>query len=184
MSKDARLWIGLFSGINVGGNNKLPMKELVKVMEAEGLKDVKTYIASGNVLFRSDLDEKVLEGLIGGLVQTHFGFRPSVFVITLKHLEKLLAENPYRDAEHKGKAQHFFFLKAPASKVDNDKLESLKADSEAYHLTDEVFYFYAPEGVGQSKLIEKLGQAIKADMTARNLNTVETLRDMATEMGN
>jgi uncharacterized protein (DUF1697 family) len=44
-------------------------------------------------------------------------------------------------------------------------------------------YLYAPDGVGRSKLVEKLGRAIKADMTARNLNTVETLRDMAKDAG-
>ncbi len=183
MSKEAKVWIGLFRGVNVGGNNKLPMKELVKVLEAAGLSHVKTYIASGNIVFRSPLEAKPLEALIEDAIQQQFGFRPSTFVITLSHIEKLMKANPFRDHEHQGKAQHFFFLKAPASKVDHDKLESLKADSEAYDLTDEVFYFYAPEGVGRSKLIEKLSQAIKADMTARNLNTVETLRDMAVEMG-
>ena len=47
----------------------------------------------------------------------------------------------------------WFFFKAPPSKVDLEKLDSLKADSEAYHVTDEAFYFYAPEGIGRSKLI-------------------------------
>ena len=177
-----KVWICLFRGINVGGNNKLPMKELTKAMLAAGLSDVKTYIASGNVLFRSDLDETALEKLIGDLVETGFEFRPSVFLITLKHLEKVLAENPFRDQEHKGKAQHVFFFKAPPEKVDRDLLDSLKADSEAYEITDELMYLYAPEGIGRSKMVEKLGRAIKADMTARNLNTVETLRDMATEL--
>lgn len=178
----SKVWIGLFRGINVGGNNKLPMKDLTRLMLAAGLSDVKTYIASGNVVFRSDLDEATLEKLIGDLVEQNFGFRPSVFLITLKHLEKAMAENPYRDREHKGKAQHVFFFKAPPIKVDVELLDSLKADSEAYEITDELMYLYAPEGIGNSKMAEKIGRAIKADMTARNLNTVETLRDMATEL--
>lgn len=175
----SKVWIGLFRGINVGGNNKLPMKDLTRLMLAAGLSDVKTYIASGNVVFRSDLSEAALETLIGDLVEQNFGFRPSVFVITLAHLEKVLAENPFRNHEHKGKAQHVFFFKAPPSKIDRDLLDSLKADSEAYEINDERMYLYAPEGIGRSKMVEKIGRAIKADMTARNLNTVETLRDMA-----
>ncbi|MCR6660865.1 MAG: DUF1697 domain-containing protein [Asticcacaulis sp.] len=178
----SKVWICLFRGINVGGNNKLPMKDLTKVMLAAGLTDVKTYIASGNVLFRSDLDEAALEKLIGDLVENGFGFRPSIFLITLKHLEKVLAENPFRDHEHQGKAQHVFFFKAPPTKVDRDLLDSLKADSEACEITNELMYLYAPEGIGRSKMAEKLGRAVKADMTARNLNTVETLRDMAAEL--
>ena len=175
----SKVWIGLFRGINVGGNNKLPMKDLTKVMLTAGLSDVKTYIASGNVVFRSDLSEATLETLIGDLVETNFGFRPSVFLITLSHLEKVLAENPFRNHEHKGKAQHVFFFKAPPSKIDHELLDSLKADSEAYEITDELMYLYAPEGIGRSKMVEKIGRAVKADMTARNFNTVETLRDMA-----
>ncbi|CAL4867766.1 hypothetical protein MMA231_02033 [Asticcacaulis sp. MM231] len=178
----SKVWIGLFRGINVGGNNKLPMKDLTRLMLAAGLSDVKTYIASGNVLFRSDLDDAALEALIGDLVETNFGFRPSVFLITLSHLEKVLAENPFRDHAHKGKAQHVFFFKAPPSKIDRDLLDSLKDDSEAYEISDELMYLYAPEGIGRSKMAEKIGRAIKADMTARNLNTVETLQDMAMEL--
>lgn len=177
------LWIGLFRGVNVGGNNKLPMKELARMLEGLGFGDVKTYIASGNILFRSGLAEGDIETKIGDGIEKSFGFRPSLFLITLKHLEKVLADNPYRDHEHQGKAQHVFFFKAPPSKVDRDLLDSLKADSEAYTITDELMYLYAPEGIGRSKMAEKIGRAIKADMTARNLNTVETLRDMAKDAG-
>ena len=178
----SKVWICLFRGINVGGNNKLPMKDLTQAMLATGLTDVKTYIASGNVLFRADLDEAALEALIGDLVETGFGFRPSIFLITLTYLEKVLAENPFRDHEHTGKAQHVFFFKAPPTKVDRDLLDSLKSDSEVYEITDELMYLYAPEGIGRSKMVENIGRAIKADMTARNLNTVETLGDMAAEL--
>jgi uncharacterized protein (DUF1697 family) len=173
------LWIGLFRGINVGGNNKMPMKELVKVLEAAGLIDVKTYIASGNMLFQSDLSEADLQTLIRDQVQTHFGFRPLVFLITRDHLAKVMNANPYKDHEHQGKAQHIFFLKAPATSVNYELLDSLKAESEAYAVTDEALYLYAPEGIGRSKMAEKLERAVKADMTARNLNTVMTLLDMA-----
>jgi len=173
------LWIALFRGINVGGNNKLPMKTLVSVLEADGFRDVKTYIASGNVLLRSDLPEAELETRIGALIRENFGFGPKVFLITLKHLQSVLETNPYRDHEHKGKAQHLFFLKAPATSVDHILLNNLKTSSEAYTVTDDVFYLYAPDGIGRSKMAEKIERAVKADMTARNLNTVETLRDMA-----
>jgi uncharacterized protein (DUF1697 family) len=176
------LWIGLFRGINVGGNNKLPMKELVKVLEAAGLIDVTTYIASGNMLFRSDRPEDELQTLIRDQVETHFGFRPLVFLITRDHLTKVANANPYKDHEHQGKAQHIFFLKAPATLVNHEFLDSLKIESEAYTVTDEALYLYAPEGIGRSQLVEKLGRGIKADMTARNLNTVITLLDMAAKL--
>jgi len=174
-----KLWIGLFRGVNVGGNNKLPMKDLKALMEADGFADVHTYIQSGNVVFRSALSEADTADRIEAAIEKQFGFRPPLFLVTVDHLRKLLAENPFRDHEHKGKAQHFFFLKAPAVSADLDALAALKANGEDFRLTNEVFYLYAPEGIGRSKLAEKIGRHIKADMTARNLNTVETLLEMA-----
>lgn len=175
------VWIGLFRGINIG-KHKMPMKELVKVLEAEGLSDVKTYIASGNVLFRSDLDQKTLTGLIEDIVEKNFGFRPPLTLVTPNHLEKLLMENPFRDHEHRGKAQHIFFFRAPPYRIDRDILNGLKGETEDYFVTNEALYFYAPDGIGRSVFAEKMGKGITADMTARNLNTCEALRDMATEM--
>jgi uncharacterized protein (DUF1697 family) len=179
-----KLWIGLFRGVNVGGNHKLPMKELKALMEAEGFTDVQTYIQSGNVVFRSGLSETETAARIETAIEQRFGFRPPLFLVTAEHLQKLLRENPFRDHEHKGKAQHFMFLKAPATSADLDALAALKANGEDFKLTDKVFYLYAPEGIGRSKLAEKIGRYIKADMTARNLNTVETLLEMAAGLKN
>ncbi|MGZ3297651.1 MAG: DUF1697 domain-containing protein [Asticcacaulis sp.] len=179
MSNDGKLWIGLFRGVNVGGNNKLPMKALVQVMEADGFSQVKTYIASGNVVFRAPQDKPELQKRIEDLVEGNFGFRSKLFLVTAAHLEKVLAGNPYRDREHQGKAQHVFFFDTPPASVDRALLDSLKAGSEDYTVTDEVLYLYAPEGIGRSKMVEKIGKAIKTGMTARNLNTVETLLEMS-----
>lgn len=178
------VWIGLFRGINVGGNNKLPMKELTKVMLAAGMTDVKTYIASGNVVFKCDASdlgsaEDDLGGLIEIFVEQKFGFRPRIMVLSLEYLEKILAANPFKDHEHKGQAQHIFLPFSSTIRADLSLLESLKAPSEAFHLGDHAFYLYAPEGIGRSKLAEKVDRALKTATTARNLNTMETLRDMA-----
>jgi uncharacterized protein (DUF1697 family) len=176
------VWIGLFRGVNVGGNNKLPMKELPKLLESDEIRDVRTYIASGNLLFRSNLGPLEIEKRIGDAIEGEFGFRPPFVPVILKRLEKLIANNPYCDREAQGKGQHFFFLKAPAKSADLDLLHGLKAEGEEFSLTNEVFYLYAPAGVGRSKLVAKIDRAIQADMTARNLNTVMTLRDLAKAM--
>ena len=175
----SKVWIALFRGINVGGHHKLPMKALTQALLEDGLTDVKTYIASGNVVFRSTLAASTLKTRIEDVVEKGFGFRPRTFVITLAHLDKVLAANPYKDAEHQGKAQHIFFFEAAPTSVDRAVLDTLKAPSEAYTVTDEVLYLYAPEGIGRSKLVEKIERAVAADMTARNLNTVLAVRELA-----
>jgi uncharacterized protein (DUF1697 family) len=72
-----------------------------------------------------------------------------------------------------------FFLRQAPTAVDRVLLDSLRQGEEAYAVTDEAVYLYAPEGIGRSKLAEKIGRAVKAEQTARNLNTVEKLREMA-----
>jgi uncharacterized protein (DUF1697 family) len=169
-----KTWIALLRGINVGGKHKVSMKELVKLMEAKGFADVKTYIQSGNVVFQSRTRPK---DEIGRLIEKKFGFKPEVFVLSGADLEKAMTNNPYKTGE--GKAIHFFFCDEAPKSVDYELLESLRAKSEEYKLAGKVFYLHAPDGIGRSKLVEKMGKAFAGvTMTARNLNTINKLAEM------
>jgi uncharacterized protein (DUF1697 family) len=70
-----------------------------------------------------------------------------------------------------------------SAKMDREALDPLLTESEAYHLTDEVLYFRAPDGIGRSKFIEKLPRYWKPQTTARNLNTCLRLLEMVREIG-
>jgi uncharacterized protein (DUF1697 family) len=169
-----KTWIALLRGINVGGKHIVPMKELVRLMEAEGCVNVKTYIQSGNVVFQSP--ERRGEEISEWIGQ-RWGFRPQVFILNAEELRLAVTHNPYKTGE--GKTVHFFFCDQAPPAVDYDFLESLRVDSEAYQLIDRVFYLYAPEGIGRSKLAEKMARAFKGvSMTARNLNTIHKLLEM------
>lgn len=77
-------YIALFRGINVGGHNKLPMRELVHLLEKLGLESVKTYIQSGNVVFQSErTDRLALSETIGVTIGESHGFTPQVFILNL-----------------------------------------------------------------------------------------------------
>lgn len=168
-------WIALLRGVNVSGHHKLPMKDLVKVMEKAGFKEVKTYIQSGNLVYKSD--EKRPEDLVN-LIDTHFGFKPAVFIMNKMDLEAAASNNPY--TADQGKMIHFFFLDQTPEKPDFELLNSVKSPTEDFRLIENVFYLYAPDGIGRSKLAEKVGRALKGcSMTARNLNTIEKLLVMA-----
>lgn len=169
-------WIALIRGINVGGKHILPMKELVKLLEANDFFNVKTYIQSGNLAFESAAKP---EDEIELLIEKKFGFKPVVFILSRDDLKKACANNPY---EHDiGKSIHFFFLKEDPKSIDYELLDSLKSESEEYRLLENVFYLYAPEGIGRSKLVEKIGKALPGvTMTARNLNTINKLMEMIT----
>ncbi len=167
-------WIALLRGINVGGKHMLPMKELTSLMAANGFSDVKTYIQSGNVVFKSaskPSDE------IGTLIKGKFGFKPSVFILSASELKEAATNCPYQTDI--GKTVHFFFCDQVPQAVDYEFLDGLKAPSEDYQFIDKVFYLYAPDGIGRSKLAEEMGRTFKdVTMTARNLNTINKLIEM------
>ena len=100
-------FIALFRGINVGGNNILPMKELASLMTEHGFKGVKTYIQSGNIVFNSKHEP---HSDVSELVEKNFGFRPEILFLDRKDLEQAIENNPYSPAE--GKLCHFFFCKS------------------------------------------------------------------------
>lgn len=168
-------WIALLRGVNVGGKHIVPMNELKRVLETGGFEQVKTYIQSGNVVFQGQMRP---EGRINELIEQNFGFRPEVFIMNREELYEAAANNPYQPDQ--GKMVHFFFFDKDPESVDYGLLNALRAGSEEYKLVGRVFYLHAPEGIGRSKLVEKLAKAFpRVNMTARNLNTINKLLEMS-----
>jgi len=169
-----KTWITLLRGINVGGRHIVPMKELRHLLEDNGYANVRTYIQSGNVVLESARKPK---DDIGAMIESKYGFKPDVLVLSKEQFAEAIENNPY-DVDA-GKTVHFFFCTTKPKSVDYDFLESIRADSESFELVGKVFYLHAPDGIGRSKLVEKLGKAFKGvSMTARNLNTVRKLAEM------
>lgn len=168
-------WIALLRGINVGGHHIIRMKDLASLLEADGFPGVRTYIQSGNVVLQS----KERPGArIAALIERHYGFRPPVLVLSAGELRQAAARNPF-DPEG-GSKVHFYFCAPEPRSADIELLESLKGPNEAYQLSGGVLYLYAPDGIGRSRLAEKIGKALPGtDITARNLNTVNKLLEMS-----
>jgi uncharacterized protein (DUF1697 family) len=177
-----KTYIALFRGINVGGKSSLPMKELVTLLEDLGAQNVKTYIQSGNAIFQSD-EENVsqLSNKISIAVKQRRGFMPHVLILEPAELEKIIAENPFPEAESDPSALHLGFLANTPDRIDLEKIESFKKVSEKFYLSASVFYLYAPEGVGRSKLAASIEKLLGVPMTDRNWRTVYKLREMAVD---
>jgi uncharacterized protein (DUF1697 family) len=172
-------WIALFRGINVGGNNLIPMKTLVDLMTKAGCIDVQSYIQSGNVLFKhQDINKAELATLLSNLVFQHFGFSPKVLLLDAAEFSVLLANNPFKQAYEQPKNLHVFFLDDSAKSPDIEKINSLKAATEEYHLQAGGFYLYAPDGIGRSTLAAKVEKCLGVATTARNLNTLIKISEM------
>ena len=173
-------YIALLRGINVGGNNKLPMKALTTLLEALGLQQVKTYIQSGNVVFQSTrTDIPALAKEITAAIEKSHGFAPQVFLLEGQTLQAAVAATPFPEGTDDPKSLHLFFLDGIPHKLNLAALEALKAPNERFALIDQVFYLHAPDGIGHSKLAEGVGKGWGVSLTARNWRTVSTILEMA-----
>lgn len=174
------IYILFLRGINVGGKNPLPMKELVAVLEGLGSQKVNTYIQSGNAVFESrDKDVSRLSREISAEIKKRRGFEPHVLLLKLKDLERAITENPFPEAETDPQVLHVGFLASSPRNPNLKMLESIKSNSERFRLIDNLFYLHAPEGVGRSKLSTNAEKFLGVPMTDRNWRTVLKVWEMA-----
>ncbi|MCB9077592.1 MAG: DUF1697 domain-containing protein [Anaerolineaceae bacterium] len=179
-----KTYIALFRGINVGGNNLLPMKELRTLLEKLDAKNVKTYIQSGNAVFQHATEDtdQLAERISAAIKESH-GFAPRVLLLDVATVEKAVASNPFPAADTEPKTLHLYFLTSPAQDPNLAMIDELKKDNEQYKLTDNVFYLYAPDGIGRSKLAERVERALGVAATARNWRTIGKIMEMVGEVG-
>jgi uncharacterized protein (DUF1697 family) len=171
-------WIALLRGVG-GGIRPLPMRELTAALEGIGLKDVRTYIQSGNVVFSSARSATRLAGEIERCIEKKFGFHSRTFVLSVDELKRAAKGNPFPQADAAPQALHLFFLTEPAKAAQLDAMNEIKAKTEEFVLTSKVFYFYTPKGFGISKLAAKAERLLGVDATARNWRTVAKLLELA-----
>jgi uncharacterized protein (DUF1697 family) len=177
------VWIALLKGVNVGGHHILPMKDFAKNLQQAGFDDVRTYIQSGNVVFKSAIaDRQQLSGCIGDTIHKSSGFRVNVFVLNATELETVAAKNPYPAAEAEPKSLHAFFLASAPKKSALKVLDGLKTRSESFAVIGKVLYLHAPDGIARSKLAAGTGKALGVDATARNWRTVCKLLEIASSL--
>jgi uncharacterized protein (DUF1697 family) len=173
-------WILLFRGVNVGGRNLLPMNELVQDLRSLEFENVQTYIQSGNAVFRSakKVSAKITAEIAMRIEKRH-GFKPRIVILSADRLENAIRSNPFPEAEAEPNTVHLFFLASPATAADIAALTAAKSRTERFHLTDDVLYLHAPDGIGRSKFAASAERFLGVPATARNWRTVKKLSEMA-----
>jgi len=170
--------VALFRGINVGGRNSLPMRELRALLEDIGCAQVRTYIQSGNTVFRCADDTISLADRIRRSVEERFGFAPHVLVLEAERFRMIAGANPFPDAIDDPKGLHVWFLAGAPDAPDTDTLESLCTPSERFRLTDSAMYLHAPDGIGRSRFASRAERCLGVPATARNWRTVSKLLEL------
>lgn len=177
-----KTYIALFRGLNMGGHNIILMKELTALLEKLGLRDVWTYVQSGNAVFRAEeKDRSKLSVDISDAIEKSRGFRPQTLVLEAGELKKAIDNNHFPEEEGNPSSVAFSFLFSVPAEPDFKTLESVRAESEKFKLIDNVFYMYAPDGFGRSKLAARAEKCLGVPTTSRSWNTVCKIHDMLTQ---
>ncbi len=166
-------YVALLRAVNVGGTGKLAMTDLKAICEAAAFRNVRTYIASGNVVFESGRSAKDVKQMLEKRLLAHAGKPVGVVVRTAAEMAEVLVRNPFPDAPGNRTVAIFLDSLAPAKALDDI---SGRVEEEVALGLREIYVRYGDD-MGHSKL--KI-PAAKAG-TARNMNTVAKLAAMAGE---
>jgi uncharacterized protein (DUF1697 family) len=169
--------LALLRGVNVGGRNALPMRDLVELFVEAGCRDVRTHIQSGNVLFTADPHAvEPLPGLITARIAERFGYRVPVVLRTADELAEVVRGNPFLEEGAAEAALHVLFL---ADRPEARRVAALDPDRsppDAFVVRGREVYLRLPNGAARTKLTaDYFDAALATTGTQRNWRTVTTL---------
>lgn len=160
-------YVALLRAINVGGTGKLLMSDLKALCQGCGFEAVETYIASGNVVFKTEQAPDVIMASLSKQLQNHMGKPVWLTLRTTQEMTQIVGNNPFPMAEGKQLMITFLESRPPTNALDGAKGQQ----HEVMALGAREIYIHYPQGMGSSTLKLPASQG----GTARNLNTVRTL---------
>jgi uncharacterized protein (DUF1697 family) len=168
----------MLRGINVGGNKRIKMDDLRKSLEGLGFEQVKTYIQSGNVVFKAGKASSVALGKkIETMIVSDFGFSASVIVRTAAELGETIAANPFltqRGVDHE--KLHVAFLSDLPPDASLKKLAEFTVGPDQSQCVGKEIFLYLPNGFSASSLWKvPWEKALAVVTTTRNWKTVNSL---------
>ena len=178
------VYVALLRGINLGGHKKIKMEELRASLTAMGFAEVKTYIQSGNVVFKAaKISDKALSKKIEATILSKFGHSVSVIIRTAEEIEQVIANNPFLkqpDIDHT--KLHVMFLREPPAQSALKQLETFVLKPDQFRSLGKELYFYLPNGVAESAVMKKpIDRVLAIPTTMRNWRTVNTIQQMCVD---
>ncbi|MGA9507362.1 MAG: DUF1697 domain-containing protein [Candidatus Sulfotelmatobacter sp.] len=178
------VYIALLRGINLGGHKKIKMDELRASLAALGFDRVKTYIQSGNVVFKAaKLSDKALSKKIEATILSTFGHSVSVIIRTAEEIKQVIANNPFlKQPDIDQTKLHVMFLRESPAQSALQQLETLVLKPDQFRSLGKELYFYLPNGVAESAVMKKpIDRVLAIPTTMRNWRTVNTVQQMCAD---
>ncbi len=169
----------------MGAHHRIKMDALRALYETLELRNVRTYVQSGNVVFQTEeQDLLLLAARIEKGIQTTFGFSASVVLRTRSEMEDVVARNPFANHEGIDSAKLLvYFLASDPGPDAHRQIMNIFTGPDELHMSTREMFLYFPEGMGKSKLPwPKIDKLLKVPATGRNWNSVLQLLQMAESM--
>ncbi len=175
------VFVALLRGVNVGGKAKVPMPTLRSAIEDVGATDVRTYIQSGNVVFRaSDAVARRVPAAIAAAIEKKLGFRVPLVMRTAAELDDVTRNNPFLHAGADPRALHVSFLGDAPAAAKVAALDPNRSPGDKFVVRRREIFLHCPNGVGKTKLTNQYFESrLGTPSTARNWRTVLALLEMA-----
>jgi uncharacterized protein (DUF1697 family) len=173
-------YISLLRAINLGQHNRIKMSELEAALRGLGFDDVKTYLQSGNVVFRARQSPAKLCETIEAKIQSEFGLSVSVISRTREEMHDTIQNNPFlkEDGVDPSHLHVTFLASVPA--VALEKLDLLRAEPDRFRCRGREVYLHCCHGYGSTKLSNQaIEKALAIRATTRNWKTVNQVYQMA-----
>ena len=174
-------YIALLRGINVGGKNKLPMKDLAAMFTGAGCTDVRTYIQSGNVLFSATQAKCAsLPGLVTKRIREDFGYQVPLIIRSAARIDDVIRINPFVKKGADEALLHVMFLTdVPKPGLVRD-LDARRSVPDEFAVRGREIYLHLPNGAARTKLTNAyFDKKLATVSTGRNWRTVNKLRELA-----
>lgn len=174
-----KTYVALIRGINVGGHKKVPMAILRDVLNKADFQDVKTYIQSGNIVFKSiEKNSKTIERIIQKSIESYFSFLVPVIVKTKEELQ-FIFDSCHLSDEKRRESYFVLFNDIPDSELVKE-VESITFENEEFSIVRDCLYFYSSTGYGRTKFnMNSIEKKLKVNATSRNFKTIVKLLEIA-----
>jgi uncharacterized protein (DUF1697 family) len=175
----AEIQVALMRGINVGGKNKLPMRDLAALFTEAGCAAVTTYIQSGNVVCRASRAlARELPAVIEGAIHQRFGLKVPLVLRSAAELAEIVRGNPFPGAA--ADTLHVAFLAAAPNPSQVAGLDPQRSPPDEFAVQGREIYLCFKNGVARSKLTNAyFDTKLATTTTVRNWRTVLKLLDMS-----
>ncbi|WGD33602.1 DUF1697 domain-containing protein [Olleya sp. YS] len=172
-------YLAFLRGINVGGHNKIPMQDLRQLLDDLSFKAVKTYIQTGNIVFKSsEIDKQVLESKIKTAILNQFNFQIPVLIKTPEEIHSILERCPFNTDEKQN--SYFALLFAKVTKQQKEAISSYSFPNEKFQLINNCIYLYSSTGYGRAKANNNFFEKkLNITATTRNYKTLIKLIELS-----